>query len=105
MASKRLHDMSYGTTMYSKGNADRILAALTDRMISDPDNLFDATLIRRVRGRWKFNADNMANGPCSKEARSIIFRLASFLRHKPFDIVSVAHRHWPNADTEIQSDK
>ena len=94
MAQKRLHDHAYGRSMYAPTNSARLLTILTRHMEEDAEDLFDSTLIKRIRGRWKFNTASLGRRHRSSDESSMI-QVINFLRYKPFDIVSVLHRHKP----------
>lgn len=99
LAKKRVHDSPYGTSMYSPENAPHILAALVRNMTAAPDTPFDKGLIQRIKGRWRFNAAMLQRDT----APSLLARMAGFIRYKPFDLISVLHRHWHARNAQIKS--
>jgi glycosyltransferase involved in cell wall biosynthesis len=104
LASKQLHDEPYGSSMYGNDRSEEILSALMDCMANDPGRLFDRNLRKRIAGRWRYNASMLAKRDTSDPKHSIpmtIRKLYRFMRHKPFDLISVLHRRWPNSRFQL----
>lgn len=103
LAAKRRHGSPYGTTVYSPQNSPLILSALEQHMTEEPNALFDNALRRRIVGRWQFNAAMLRSKSTGRASPSLLTRLSGFLMYKPFDVISVLHRHWPSRQTKIKS--